>query len=102
MERVVGARFATAGVLPEHPFDAMWSAPSLLELVEDAMLTDEERASIFDLGTYVAGWAGLSYEPTIKRPGPFGCTLVSACMERFRGVPEVYWRLAGEACEEGN
>lgn len=23
-----------------------------------------------------------------------------ACMERFRGVPEFCWRLAGEACEE--
>jgi hypothetical protein len=98
-EDVVRTHFAPAGTLSERPFDAIWSTPGLLELIEDAMLTDEERASIFDLGTYVAGWAGLCHEPTVEHPGPFGCTSVLACMERFREVPEAYWRLAGEACE---
>jgi len=99
-EDVVRTHFAPAGTLPERAFDAIWSAPGLFDLIEDAMLTDEERASIFDLGTYVAGWAGLCHEPTVEHPGPFGCTSVPACMEQFRVDPETYWRLAGEACEE--
>jgi hypothetical protein len=99
-ESVVRAHFAPAGTLPEHPFDAIWGTPGLLDLIENAMLTDEEHASIFDLSTYVAGWAGLCHEPTAEQPGPFGCTSVPACMERFRRDPETYWRLAGEGCEE--
>ncbi len=99
-EDVVRAHFAFAGTLLEQPFDAIWSAPGLLELIENAMLTDGERVSIFDLATYVAGWAGLCHEPTVEHPGPFGCTSVPACMERFRENPETYWRLAEEACEE--
>lgn len=101
-EDAVRTHFASAGTLPERPFDAIWSTPGLLDLIEDAMLTDEERALIFDLGTYVAGWAGLCHEPTVEHPGPFGCTSVPACMERFRENPETYWRLAGEGCEEKN
>jgi len=101
-EDVVRMHFAAAGTLPGQSFDANWSTPELLELIENAMLTDEERASIFDLETYVAGWAGLRYEPTVERPGPFGCTSVPACVERFREVPEAYWQLTGEDCEEAN
>jgi hypothetical protein len=88
--------------LSEHPFDPLWSTSGLLKVDEGAMLTDEEQAMIFDLGTYVAGWAGLCHEPTDNQPGPFGCTSVMACMERFRREPETYWRLASEGCEEAD
>ena len=101
-EDVVRTHFASGGTLPEHPFDAIWSTTGLLELIEESMLTDEERALMFDLATYIAGWAGLCYEPSNKHPGPCGCASVPACMERFRESPETYWRLAGEACEEQN
>ena len=37
-----------------------------------------------------------------RASGPFGCTSVPECMERFREVPETYWRLAGEGCEEND
>ena len=97
---VVQKHLGASDRLPGHPFDVLWGTLGLLEVLEDAMLTDEERAIIFDLGTYVAGWAGLCHEPTNDRPGPFGCTSVAACMEQFRHEPEAYWRLASEACEE--
>jgi hypothetical protein len=64
------------------------------------MMTEEERALIFDLATYVAGWAGLCHEPSVGRPGPFGCTSTASCMERFRDQPELYWQLAGEDCPD--
>ena len=101
-EDVVRSHFASAGTLPEHPFDAIWSTTGLLELIEESMLTDEERALMFDHATYIAGWAGLCYEPSKEHPGPCGCASVPVCMERFRESPETYWRLAGEACEEQN
>ena len=101
-EGVARRHFASAGTLPDHPFDAIWSTPGLLEAIEGAMLTDGERELIFDLATYVAGWAGLCHEPSTEQPGPFGCTSIASCMERFRRDPETYWRLAGEACEEAN
>lgn len=99
-EDIVRTHFAADGRLPEHPFDALWSTPGFLETVGDTMLTTEERAMIFDLGTYVAGWAGLCHEPSSARPGPFGCTSLTTCMEWFRREPEVYWRLVNEACRE--
>jgi len=101
-EAVVRKYLGSGDTLPEHPFDSLWSTSGLLDVIENAMLIDEERAMIFDLGTYVAGWAGLCHEPTDEQPGPFGCTSVTACMERFRRAPETYWRLAGEACEKAD
>ena len=101
-EAVVRKYLGFGDTLPEHPFDRLWSTPGLLDVIEGAMLTAEEREMIFDLGTYVAGWAGLCHEPTDEQPGPFGCTSVAACMERFRREPETYWRLAGEECEKAD
>ena len=101
-EAVVRKYLGFGDTLPEHPFDRLWSTPGLLDVIEGAMLTAEEREMIFDLGTYVAGWAGLCHEPTDEQPGPFGCTSVAACMERFRHEPEAYWRLAGEGCEKAD
>jgi len=99
-EDVVRNRFAASGCLPPHPLDAIWPTPGLLEVLERLMMTEEERALIFDLTTYVAGWAGLCYEPSVGRPGPFGCTSTASCMERFREQPESYWQLASEDCAD--
>jgi len=101
-EDVVRGDFASGGTLPERLHDAVWSAPGLLEAIEAAMLTEHERSAIFDLETYVAGWAGLCYEPSAERPGPFGCTSIAECMEAFRRSPEAYWHLASEGCGEAD
>jgi len=99
-ERVAAAHWANGGAVAPHPFDTLWGTPGFLELLEDAMMTAEERVSVFDLATYVAGWAGLCHEPSAEQPGPFDCTSVTACMECFRENPEIYWHLAGEDCTD--
>jgi hypothetical protein len=99
-EDVVRSHFAVTGQLAPHPLDTVWSTPGLLEVLEGLMMTEEERALIFDLETYVAGWAGLCHEPSVAEPGPFGCTSTASCMETFREQPDAYWRLAGEDCAD--
>jgi hypothetical protein len=99
-QQVVRPVFAASGTIPRAATDPLWATPGLLELIEDATVTEFERERIFDYNTYVAGWAGLCYEPTEADPGPFGCTSVLECMERFRQHPDEYWWISAERCGE--
>ncbi len=98
---VVKAVYSQQGMIPGKATDSVWATPGLLELIERVTLDDTERGLIFDLDTYVGGWAGLCFEPNPASPGPFGCTSTGECMECFRENPEEYWAWCLERCDGG-
>jgi hypothetical protein len=98
---VVKSVYSEQGTISGKASDSVWATPGLLELIEQVTLDDTERGLIFDLDTYVGGWAGLCFEPDPASPGPFGCTSTGECMQCFREDPEEYWAWRLEHCESG-
>ena len=97
-EQVLKDIYAKSGTIPVKTTDSLWATPGFVELIENVTMNDIERELIFDIDTYVAGWAGLCFEPTSTRQGPFDCMSIPECMECFRENPEDYWAWTIENC----
>jgi len=100
-EQVIKHNYIQDGTIEISEKDYIWNTSGLLELIEEAILDENESRLIFDLDTYsgeAVGWAGLCFEPTEQNPGPFDCTSVEGCMDLFKENPEEYWAWTEDNC----
>jgi len=100
-EEAIKEIYIQNGTIEISDKDYIWNSTGLLELIEKVTLDENESKFIFDLDTYsgeAVGWAGLCYEPTSEKPGPFECTSVEECMQIFKENPEEYWAWVENNC----